>query len=301
MSSKRTQESDRALPSAHGLTHRHPMLYALIFITLLSLSSGCTSSRLMKSKGFAWLGDKEDGLNLQSESFPPPSALEVPRSVSRKRASGSGQAAPGLVAGNPSSVPSGLNRSVAPLNAQTPNAPNPNIQNPLVQSGLYGNGQIDNGAIPAPSSQVITLPPPAASVQPESAAAPPPATITQAIPTSSPAYLQAAPAPLREQPVTNQPLNSLGGNSAYPGMQVSANEPIAPTAPVTPSAPEPIATPEHVTPIPLPATPPLTANVSPPTNGSTYYQEQATQPRPWRPGSTSDFDQNAGWLKTPTI
>ena len=244
-----------------------PLALALLLSCLLVMSSGCTSSRMMKDgKGFGWLGGNKDDLQLQSDSlnFPPPSSLEVPKSVSNA----SINQATGMAQSSGSTTRNATG-------AQMPGQPSiANTNHPMVQDGMYGNGTPTGPAIPTavatntPSPQyvdptanqnaAVNLPAPATQL----------ASATSSIPATAP-MVQERSIYEMESAGTNQPAPNATAAYAEPSYLEGPTSTVAHASAIEPVTPSPT---------------PSTANT-----GGTYYQARTQQPRAWRPGSTSDL------------
>ena len=252
------------------LRRTQKLALGLFIAGFIVVSTGCTSSRLLRSK---------NDLNLSSD-YPAPSSLEVPEAVNSLDAM-SGPKKP-------------MTSSNGGSGTKVASSSTPMDVHPQVQSGFYdvpaGSPATPMTAEPshmyatAPSHMTPTAPAPVVPVAPVATSVatplPPASEVRQvsherSIYESEPAYTASAAtydAPLYGTTATTPPTS-----------------PIATIAPATatqalPTAfPTPTSTPASV------STPTVQAATYTATNTGTYYQSQANQPRPWRPGSTCDL------------
>ena len=220
------------------MPERSQKLALALLSSLLVLSTGCTSSRILKPNGFGWLGDKGDTrVTDDSLDFPPPSSAEVPRSLQGRRAHSQASAIAGTT---PNLTPS------AASHAQAINLPaafaGGNSDHSMVQNGLYGppaSHAVATTPVTAPAP--TTIAPPSAASIPDYVSGPTvtaPATQLASVPTTAPTV-----APVNHErsmyETENDAPDYLASAATYTEPVAPAPQAIAATAiaPITPTAP----------------------------------------------------------------
>ncbi len=274
------------------------LLIVPVIASLLMLSTGCKSSQLIKPRGFGWLGNKSHATS-ESDAldFPPPSSAEVPQSLSDRRAQVQAQLA-SATPDNTAAANAGMaGLAAAPIGSQGATS-SPTADHPMVQNGFYGaTGPGATLAQPASTAAGAV-----AGVQnPSSTVMPPAYPVTTAPNLGVPAVVapEAIASPAMLPPVgavTGTPGEVALANHQSAQCDLGGGVPACLAAPATHQQP---VGPMYDAPTAMHASADLPLGVGMPTataptpsaSGATgaFYQSQTQQPRPWRPGSTSDL------------